>query len=180
MRLEANQMMANQQTIFFEKQTMRESWVWLVVCFIAGIWIWAFVQQVLFGHPFGNHPVSDAGLIGFGAIPAGLAVLLAAIRLETKISADEIAFRFFPFMLKFRRIAFSEVEKLTIRSYKPMQEFLGWGIRLSLQGKGWGYTIAGNRGLQVHLKNGKKVLLGTAKPDDLGKVISELKSGIQQ
>ncbi len=49
--------------------------------------------------------------------------------------------------------------------YRPILEYGGWGIRYGLRGRA--YNVSGNRGLRVELTNGKHILFGSAKPEEL-------------
>ncbi|MES2389410.1 MAG: hypothetical protein V4543_15515, partial [Bacteroidota bacterium] len=67
--------------------------------------------------------------------------------------------------------------KAYIRTYSPMGEYGGWGIRYGIN-KGWLYNVSGNMGLQLELLDGKKVLIGTRKPDEI--IAALRKSGMAQ
>ena len=55
----------------------------------------------------------------------------------------------------------------------PISEYLGWGIRAGSNGKA--YNVKGNIGLQLVLKNDKRVLFGTQQPNELQKAIDRIK-----
>jgi hypothetical protein len=58
-----------------------------------------------------------------------------------------------------------------LKEYNAMKEFGGWGI----QGKKYNkaYTISGKYGIQIVLKNGNKVLIGSQKPNSLAQAIEK-------
>ncbi|MHC4643443.1 MAG: hypothetical protein ACYS32_17515, partial [Planctomycetota bacterium] len=60
------------------------------------------------------------------------------------------------------------------RTYKPILEYGGWGIRCSFTGKGKAYNVSGNKGVQLVFTNGKKLLIGSQQPDDLAAAIEEM------
>ena len=45
--------------LFREKQWLRQWWIWTIVMAIVAVAWWTFVQQILFGVPFGTNPWSD-------------------------------------------------------------------------------------------------------------------------
>jgi len=51
-----------------------------------------------------------------------------------------------------------------VRKYSPLFEYGGWGLRWSLNGKA--VNVRGNMGIQVVLKNGSRILIGTSNPED--------------
>ncbi len=95
--------------------------------------------------------------------------LLKFFELTTEGGSDGLYIKFFPFHLKFKRIAFDEIAKFYTRTYRPIMEYGGWGIRY---GFAWplnankAYNMSGNKGVQLELKNGKCLLIGTQKPDE--------------
>ena len=54
----------------------------------------------------------------------------------------------------------------------PIQEYGGWGYRTSFgKKKGSAYNVKGDKGIQIELKTGKKLLIGTQKEDEAQQVI---------
>ena len=41
-------------------------------------------------------------------------------------------------------------------------------------GQGLSYTVSGTTGLQLHLKNGNKILIGTQRGDELTRILTQL------
>ena len=52
-----------------------------------------------------------------------------------------------------------------MRRYNPLLEYGGWGVRLGP--KGWGYMTSGKEGVQLRLRKGLPVLIGSARPREL-------------
>lgn len=107
-------------------------------------------------------------------LPIAIILLFVFLKLETRITTDGIYYRLFPFTLRFRRIPFNEIHSYFIRKYNPIIEYGGWGIRFSMKRKGIAYTVSGTMGLQIYLNSGKKILIGTRKPDLLISVLNSL------
>jgi hypothetical protein len=57
-------------------------------------------------------------------------------------------------------------------AYQPLLEYGGWGIRLGR--RGWAYTISGNRGVQIALKDGKSFLLGSQREIEMEAILRSL------
>jgi len=93
-------------------------------------------------------------------------LILIALKLNTKINKQGIYFQLFPFQFKYNEISWNDVLTIEVRKYKPIREYGGWGYRFSFK-NGKAYNISGNMGLQIVLKNGDKILIGTQKPDEL-------------
>ena len=73
----------------------------------------------------------------------------------------------------FRDIERDKIRKIYVRKYKPIWEYLGWGIRFGPSGRA--YNTMGKIGLQLELKNGRKILIGTQKKEELKEIIQKLK-----
>ena len=70
--------------------------------------------------------------------------------------------RFFPFHFREKHFAWEDISKAYVRRYSPLWEYGGWGIKYGFQGKA--YNVSGNEGIQLELKSGKRVLIGTTLP----------------
>lgn len=100
-------------------------------------------------------------------------VLFIFTKLETRIDEAGITIRFFPFQRIYYYVKWDEVSEVSVRTYKPIREYGGWGIRYSLK-NGKAYNVSGNKGLQLTLVSGKKFLIGTQKPEQLEAFLHEL------
>lgn len=95
-----------------------------------------------------------------------MGALLLFARLETRISEQDVQFRWFPFQIKFRSIPWSDIKTATVRNYSPLTEYGGWGIK-GFSTKNRAYNISGDIGLQLELHSGKKILIGTRQKETL-------------
>ena len=131
---------------------------------------WAcFVMQVVLGIPFGNVPAPDwviYAIAGFFGVLFPLFFL--SLRLVTEVRGDVLKVRFAP--LWPRRIHMHEIESCEARIYKPIREYGGWGIRWT-PWAGRAYNVRGNRGVQIVLRNGKRLLIGTKRSAELERAI---------
>jgi len=158
--------------LFTEIQRFDQHWM-RIPLYLLGIgnillFSYGFYYQLILGIPWGDNPMSDTALIFLTffvfLIWIGLFLLFQKATLVTNIGTECIQFRYPPFITKNRTISLSEVKQMEIRKYKPLWEYGGYGIRTSL-GKGKAYNVKGNIGLQLYLKNGKKILIGTQKKE---------------
>ncbi len=108
----------------------------------------------------------------------GIVVLIVGFVFMCKlvVSIDEagVSYRFWPIQLKGKRIDWSNIEKAYIRTYQPLWEYGGWGIRWTFK-NGKAYNIKGNIGLQLELKNGKRILIGTGEQQKLESYLQNIK-----
>ena len=122
----------------------------------------------------GNIPLSRTapGIIGSLVYLLGLGIfffIFYVMRLKTEVRNDGLHIRFFPLMS--RVIPFDEIREIDVRIYKPIREYGGWGIRSGLGGRGAALNVSGNRGVQLELSGGKRLLIGSQKAEELAKAI---------
>ena len=164
--------------IYREVQQFRQVWIWVIVSALSGLVWYAAVRQLLLHRPFGGIPMLIIPLVIFWFIfGIGLPALFFFGRLVTEVRDDGIYICFFPFHWTFRKIAFTEVKQYEVRTYRPIREYGGWGIRYGCKGKA--YNVSGDRGVQIELLNGKRLLLGSQRPEELWRAI-QAKFGKQE
>ncbi len=98
-------------------------------------------------------------------IPLAIIALFLSIKLETVVYSDCLNVRFFPFHVSFRKFKKDDLAEYYSCTYRPILEYGGWGIRCGRKGKR-AYNVSGNRGVQLVFKNGKRLLIGSQKPDE--------------
>ena len=112
------------------------------------------------GNIIGDKPMSDEGVISFSILVGlGLPVLFWFMKLKLRVSEQGLHYQFFPVHFKERLITFEEIKSYKARTYSPLKEFGGWGIRFSFESKA--YNVSGDKGLQIELDNGRKILFGS-------------------
>lgn len=104
-------------------------------------------------------------------LPIAIAVLLLTVKLETAVRSDGLYVRFFPIHMRYKKFTAEDLSEYYARTYKPIVEYGGWGIRYSFVKSGKAYNVSGNKGVQLVLKNGRKLLIGSQKPDELAAAI---------
>lgn len=101
-------------------------------------------------------------------------VLFRIMKLVIEVRSDGIYYRYPPFILKMKSYQVDEIKSYKVRTYRPIKEYSGWGIRYSWAGSGRAITVKGKTGLQLYLKNGKKVLLGTQRGEALKRAMQKI------
>lgn len=103
------------------------------------------------------------------AILAGVIVLFGFARLETEVRDDAVYVHFHG-LWPTRRVRLDEIVTFEARRY-TMWESGGWGVHLTMSGMA--YNVSGNDGVIFTLKNGRKVLVGTQRPQELAAGIAK-------
>jgi Family of unknown function (DUF6141) len=162
-----------EEIIFREVQRFTPPWLWALLV-MATVFAWfAFIYELF-------DSLSDSGQDGEIWITAlvwvlvgiGLPALFITSKLVVEVRRDGLYYRYHPYHRGMHRIGLGEISKAEPRTYRPIKEFCGWGIRLSLKkGIGKAYSVYGNRGLQLELSNGKKILFGSQKAEELAAAV---------
>ena len=111
----------------------------------------------------------------WSGIVTGLIVLVGlfmisiatTLRLKTFYYNNRIDYQFVSILsAPYEQISMDTVIWAGVVTYDP-QDYGGWGTKHSDKGSALAYSTDGNKGLLLRFKNGKKLLLGTHKPDSL-------------
>lgn len=154
------------KVFFREEQKFREWWQILLITGstvpVMVVIIYTLIQQYVMGVPVGDSPAPLAVLLGTLIMLIISLWMYFASKLEVWIEKDGIHYRFFPIIYKKKFISKEEIQRYEIRQFKAKWEYGGRGVRNGFLHK-WGkaFIVSGNTGLQLYLKNGKKVLFGT-------------------
>ncbi len=159
-----------ESSLYREVQHFRQLWLWIIILLVSFVAIWSLIQQIFLDTPFGNNQAPDALLIiiviifGF-VFPA----VFYKMNLTTQVRNDGIYYRFFPFHLSFHKIKLEDIVECEVRNYSALKDYGGWGIRYGRMGKA--YNISGNRGVQLKLSDGSRLLLGSQKPEEFAAAV---------
>jgi len=158
-------------TNFSEKQRFAQPRLWIVLI-VVNIIVIGSGLYVFFTRGYeGNEITAIAGIV----FPLWVIVLFLVIRLETTIDGSGISYRFFPMHTRARKILWDDVASVTVRRYSPIREYGGWGIRTGFGKTGKAFNIWGNMGIQLVFKDGKKLLIGTQRPEEAATVLQQLR-----
>ena len=153
--------------LFNEKQRFTQWWLVLILAFVNILIVSILIVELNSKSIGPAKPISAPVVVFVTLLSIAISASIFLIQLETTIKTDGIYVRFFPFQNSYRHIKWNELSKSYVRTYNPITEYGGWGYRLGLFGKGKAYNVAGNKGLQLEFKDGKKLLIGTQKPGDV-------------
>ena len=144
-------------------------WVMLLLCGVAVLaWI-GFAVQIVLGRPLGTNPAPDWVMwllwLLFGI---GLPILWHLSKLVVEVTDDRILVQYIPFVS--RTIPFTQIKGYKARSYRPIREYGGWGIRWA-PGNRRAYSVKGNKGVELELHSGQRIMIGSQKPEELVQAI---------
>ena len=162
--------------IFREVQAFGPTLRWLLIVLMAlsvvifAIGLWGTITDPQTSDTLAEVLLSMVAM----AIPIAAVALIFVTKLETEVRTDALYVRLYPLHIRYRIFTPQDLTEHYPRTYKPIREYGGWGIRCSFTGKGRAYNISGNKGVQLVLTNGKKLLIGSQKPDDFAAAIDQM------
>lgn len=143
---------------------MSQWWLWVLVIGVTLLIWYAFFQQIIMDHPFGQNPASNPLLIIFWLIfGISFPLFIYLLQLRVTVTAEEIVIHFYPIIK--RTISKEQIKEIEVVSYRPIMEYGGWGIRGYKDNRA--YTAAGKRGVRITLNDGNKILIGSQTPEKL-------------
>jgi len=171
-----------QKTLFKEEQKFTNPGLWVFITLVFTLALApetiTLVKHLFFEKPVDVETNSATSLIILIVlliiIIIGVVILFKKMKLVVEVRTDGLYFSYPPFIRKSQNILKKEIDKVLVRKYRPIREFSGWGIKYGWAGAGRAYTIKGNVGLQVYLKNGKKVLFGTQRSDAFLRAVKKM------
>lgn len=161
---------------FVERQSFRKTWqrvlAALPVALTTALFGYGMTKQMVLDEPWGTTPMSDRQLaltaLWTVGLNAGITWLLYRMELTVETRDDGLYIRFFPFVR--RTIAYGDIRRAEAVRYKPLPEYGGWGLRYGASGKA--YNVSGDRGVQLEMASGERLLLGSQREVELADAIN--------
>lgn len=158
--------------VYTEKQSMAKFW-WVLLIAATNI-----VMLLTFwlgeNDPAKKQELLVALLVSVG-IELSILALIFSMSLRTRVDDKGVTFSFKPF-LRDRHYTWAEIDRVWVRKYKPIAEYGGWGFKGGFRKKmGKAYNVWGDKGLQLQLKDGKRILIGTQKHEELVVFLKRIK-----
>lgn len=160
------------QPLFHEEQSFRLKRLRILLAIPPCGMMLLLIWQVVLGHPWGKHPMSNAGVIGWAIFLCLVYLRLVTVRLVTDVRPNELTVALRGFWRE-RRIALSQIKAARTITYDAARDYGGYGIRTTRSGKA--YLAGGGRGVQMQLAKGGVVVIGSARPEELVRCVTKLR-----
>ena len=129
-------------------------------CFMLGLLIW----QVILGHPWGKHPMSNTDVVVWTVFLWLLYFRLITVRLLTEVRQGKLLITLRG-LWRLRRVPLDQVQAVETITLDIARDHGGFGIRSTRSGKA--YIASGGRGVRITLASGEKLVVGSKIPDEL-------------
>ena len=156
-----------EQILFSERQKFNQWWLWVLIIVFNIIFLSQIFGLLNNERTASGKPTNTTMILICVGVNAIVFMLFIFSRLVTQIRPDGIYVKFFPFHLSFKHYPWETISKAYIRTYSPISEYGGWGLRYGIFGAGKAFNVSGDQGLQLEFLNHKKLLIGTQKPEEL-------------
>jgi hypothetical protein len=164
----------NAPVFFHEEQALRQRHARLALATPPAALIFVTLRQLVWHHPWGPPPVSNGGLLFLSVLLVLVYLRLITVRLVTDLRPAEIAVGLRGLWRK-RRIPLCQVRAARAVEYDPIRDFGGYGFRSGPRGRA--YIARGNRGVELELQDGRKILVGSQDPARLAECITKRRLG---
>lgn len=146
------------------EETQEAPRLWALVSVLPGV----IVVILALAASAGGEPVPVSSVVAAASVTLIIGFWVRSITLVTRVSADAVNLRYRG-LFKTRTIPISAVRRVQARTYRPLREYGGWGIKYGKAG--WVYNVSGNRGVQLQLAGHKPLLIGSRRADELAEAI---------
>lgn len=157
-------------TYFEEVQRLRDR-PWILVPILAVALsatlplYYGLYWQVGHGQPWGDKPMSDAGIVFMTVFVSASVILLGfvllTLRLEVKIDAAGIHYRMYPVKQRWRTVSLDQIEKYELKRRYNLFESAGIGHHRNVIQRSRSFKMWGGKHLRLTLTNGETLMLGT-------------------
>ncbi len=151
---------------FIEVQTFRQGGVGILIALLLFVGLLIVVSSTM---ATGIHAGSVIGICVF----AGVTFLLMSAKLTIRVTDDGLSAQYWPMHWRPVRIDLGTVVTVEAKTYRPILEYGGWGLRYRPKGKA--YNVRGNRGVLLTFRGGRSLLLGSQRAKDLAQAIESVR-----
>lgn len=157
--------------IFSEEQKFDQWWFRILMVVILIIIVGAtlpIIQEIS-----DDRQTTNIVILAVNILTIAVLVFIGFIlTLKTRIDSQGIHYGFYPIRKTLKLIPWKDLEQAHVRKYSPLTEYGGWGYRLKLGSDSKALNVKGNIGIQIVLKTGKKILIGTQKEQEARDIIN--------
>ncbi|MDD9149173.1 DUF6141 family protein [Sporolactobacillus sp. CQH2019] len=167
--------MKKEAVIFHELQGFWNSPIlfWPVILIAASAWITYFLQY-LFNISLIRSTSAHGLFIYWLLLGILLPLLLCTLTFAIEVRMDGLYIRLFPLNMHYKKISYETIAYYYPVHYSTIARFGGIGIRVNLQGEKV-YNLGGNKGIEIGLTTGEKIVIGTNQDEALKRAIDKVR-----
>lgn len=147
--------------LYREVSARKRWWMWLLGLLPAALAWTFFALDVVLGVRIDDDAPAALPWVLVAVLGVLLPLFVVSLRLIVEVRPGDLRWRYVP--IWGGRIAIADVREAHAREFRPVSEYMGWGLRWA-PGKGWCATVSGTRGVQLELASGRRFLLESREP----------------
>jgi hypothetical protein len=156
--------------LFHEEQPLRQTRLRVLTAIPPLAMSLLAIWQVALGHPWGQHPMSNPSMIGWSIFLWLIYLRLITIKLVTDVRPGEISL-VMRGMWRSYGISLASVKSARSVTFDPARDWGGYGVRSSSRGRA--FLAGGTTGVELELSKGGIFVIGSQRPDELARRITE-------
>ena len=160
-------MTINSTILFHEEQQFKRPWLFVLSVVAMLIPIGILVSEIMKKKL--NIQELVLSLIAVTVIEIPIFAYLYLSKLETIVTAEGLGFRWWPLQRKYRMLFKENIMDIKTRKSPAMTYGYHW-----LPGFGWVNNVRGRMGVQIKMKSGKRLYIGSVKIDELKTALEKL------
>jgi hypothetical protein len=161
------------ESVFHEEQALRQARMAIVLATVPLVFAGLVIWQVVLGHPWGRHPMSNASLIGWTIFLWLIYGRLMTVKLVTDVRPDSLSVAMRG-LWRVHHIPLEQIESVEVVTFNAARDFGGYGVRTA--GRTKAYVAAGDQGVSLKLRRNRTVVIGSRRSNELAKAISDLRA----
>jgi hypothetical protein len=161
--------MPDEAMLFREKQPFHLGYARIALAIPPAALVIITSRQMIWHHPWGNPPTSDGNLLFLTILLLFVYVRLLTVRIVTELRPDRLSIAMQGLWQR-TRVAVADIRSAVPVDFDPVGEYHGYGVRSGPRGKA--YIAFGNQAVQLELRDGRKLLIGTQQPQELARQIA--------
>jgi hypothetical protein len=126
--------------------------------------------QIFSHHPWAGLPVTNGGLLFLTILTLLVYVRLMTVRLVTELLPDRLSV-VMKGLWRRVRVPVADIREAAAIEFDPVREYGGYGVRFGPRGQA--YIASGKQAVQLEMRDGRKLLIGSRRADELARGIVE-------
>lgn len=127
-------------------------------------------RQIFWHRAWGNPPMTNGGIVFLTVLVLLVYLRLVTVRLVTELKHDRLSVAMKGLFSR-TGIPVGDIGAAKVVEYDALADYGGYGIRSGARGKA--YIASGLRAVQLQLRDGRGILIGSQKADELARLIDE-------
>ena len=125
-------------------------------------------RQLIWNHPWGNPPTTNGDLLFLTALLLFVYLRLITVRLVTELRPGQLSVAM-KGLWRRTHVSIADIRVAAPVEYDPVTEYRGYGVRSGPRGEA--YIASGREAVQLVLLDGRKLLIGSQRPQELARRI---------